>query len=1250
MAAAVWLPAAVARAQVGSTTDIITGKVSGPPPGNQPIAGAEVIVTSIDTHISRTRTTNGDGRYTVVFPDGGGEYRVEIRAIGFTPSEAVIQRQADEDRLVANIQLSSAVHTLATVTTSGRRAAGPDPANAGSTGMTLTPSQIYKLPIDGNDLATLATLSPGVVGLGATDTSTTAFSVAGQRQSLNATTVDGLSFAGASVPTEAVRNIRVVTNSYDVSRGQFTGGQIATTTRGGTNDVAGSFGLTLRNDNFAFGTLGPPTFGQLRNQFQFSGGLGGPIVHDRVFSFTAAMVNHRYDNLVSLINANPATLGPLGISQDTAAAFVNQVNKLGLPLTNASVPSVRGVTNVVAFQRFDWLISDDETLTLRGDYRATAQDGSRVSVFSIPTAGTANATGAGGLMLALTSHLGDATINDLRTYITHQQTSLDPYLRLPNGRVTMVPELADSDATEQLGYGVSSLTFGGSSALPQSTFNDYVEATDELSIIPGEGSHRLKLGGLVNIARFGQTITPNQEGVYTYNTFGQFLADSPATYTREFNIQNTNARSLNAAAYIGDAWRSGPLQVTYGARLEGSEYGGAPAFNPAIDTLFHRNTNDWPSELHASPRVGFTWFVGQGGGGGGGGRGGGGGGGGGGGRTPAFMIVRGGFGEFRAPTPQSLFSSLQSQNGAAETQLVCVGPQVPLPNWSGFYDGSADPPSTCNGGAFPADTLGIGARNAVTTFAPDFEAPRAWRGSLGVQRRLFQRLTVSVDGTYARGVSLFGVSDLNLDTVPKFRLANEINRPVYALPGEIDPATGGAAFGASRVYQQYGQVLSLNSNLQSDTRQVTASVNGFTDRGMLYSLAYTYSRVRDQSSFAGGSAVFGFSAPTTAGNPNVVPFGTSDLQREHQFVGTITYPLSPLVEVTAVAQLLSGAPYTPMVNGDVNGDGSNDDRAFVFSPYSAATNPAIAAAMRTLLTTGPERIRDCLSSQLGQIATRNSCFGPWSTSLNWQINIRPATLGLDRRLTIQIQVVNTLTGLDLLFHGPNHLEGWGQPFAPDRTLLTVTGFNSATAEYTYAVNTHFGRPGALQAYGQPFLFVLGGRLNVGPPDAVQQLRGFFGGGRGGGGGPGGPGGAGGAGGAQNASRQDLSDQIVDRFTSRLPNPFDQIIALKDSLALTSDQLTKLQGSSQVFHTRVDSVAASARTELKKLGANIDATTMFGIMRRQFGVVRDVMRHALDEAQQELTPDQWVKLPDSIRTPQQGRGGRGGPGGGRPPGQ
>ena len=104
-----------------------------------------------------------------------------------------------------------------------------------------------------------------------------------------------------------------------------------------------------------------------------------------------------------------------------------------------------------------------------------------------------------------------------------------------------------------------------------------------------------------------------------------------------------------------------------------------------------------------------------------------------------------------------------------------------------------------------------------------------------------------------------------------------------------------------------------------------------------------------------------------------------------------------------------------------------------------------------------------LRSQLDEIAGRNSCFGPWTTSLNWQLNIRPNLAGLDRRLTISFLVLNSLTGLDLLFHGPNHLAGWGQPASPDPVLLSITGFNQASLEYNYAVNTHFGQPSSLQA-------------------------------------------------------------------------------------------------------------------------------------------------------------------------------------------
>ena len=84
-----------------------------------------------------------------------------------------------------------------------------------------------------------------------------------------------------------------------------------------------------------------------------------------------------------------------------------------------------------------------------------------------------------------------------------------------------------------------------------------------------------------------------------------------------------------------------------------------------------------------------------------------GGGGGGGGFRQALMIVRGGFGEFRAPTPQSLFSSLQSQNGEfnAETQLYCVGPQVPTPDWEGFANGEGSP-TDLHRGRFPRRHVG----------------------------------------------------------------------------------------------------------------------------------------------------------------------------------------------------------------------------------------------------------------------------------------------------------------------------------------------------------------------------------------------------------------------------------------------------------------------------------------------------------------------------------------------------------------
>jgi hypothetical protein len=56
-----------------------------------------------------------------------------------------------------------------------------------------------------------------------------------------------------------VRGTRVITNTFDVARGQFSGGQVASTTRGGTNNlyVGGTYNLRARSSSGAPTTPAP---------------------------------------------------------------------------------------------------------------------------------------------------------------------------------------------------------------------------------------------------------------------------------------------------------------------------------------------------------------------------------------------------------------------------------------------------------------------------------------------------------------------------------------------------------------------------------------------------------------------------------------------------------------------------------------------------------------------------------------------------------------------------------------------------------------------------------------------------------------------------------------------------------------------------------------------------------------------------------------------------------------------------------
>jgi len=1234
-----------ARAQVGSTTDIIMGTVTGP--DNNPVVGARVEVKSIETGITRRKTTNDKGEYSIIFPDGGGSYELHVTFIGYGPYTTNVNRQSDEDRLVANVRLTRAPQVLAAVQVRARNdnGAANDRPTAGSTERNLTPAQLDRLPIDKGDLASIAALAPGVIGTSATDTTVASFSVGGQPTNQNQITLDGLSFGSGSVPSEAVRSTRVITSTYDVSRGQFTGGQVASTTRGGTNNIQGVFTYALRDPELEFVDESSATFGQKYQQNSLSFGVGGPIKEDEAFIFGAASVSRRTNPLSSLLAANELTLGRLGASPDSVARFLTRLNTMGVRATLPGIPDERLADNASAITRFDWSLGDLHTLTIRGDWRGSLQDGTRISAMAVPTTGGNLKTMGGGVMATLTSHL-NGFINEARVYQSSDHQNTDPYLIAPDGRVTVASQLADGTQS------VTSLQFGGNPALPQETRSRLFEASDEVSWVSRGGAHRVKLGGLFNADRSSVGAIANRYGTYFYNSLAEFEANRPSQFTRTISGHDRLAGSNNVAIYLGDAWRqSTAFQATYGLRLEDTRFPRDPEYNPEVETLFGRRTDHSPSELHLSPRVGFTLFVGAPGrgnqngqnGGGQGGRGGGGGGGGNfGGFNAQSWIVRGGVGEFRGRISSNLVANAVDATGlvGGQSTLTCIGAAVPTPDWTQYVGDPASIPTQCaDVPGQPVVTPIANQRRNVTTFATDFGAPKVWRGSLGASRRFFDRYNFSVDGSVAYGLNQTGSHDLNLDASPKFTVGGENGRPNYSPAAAIIPTTGATTIASSRLHPEYGSVNEITSAFRSLSSQVTLSVGGVTMQGITLNGSYTFLRSRDQQNGFGGAGGGGggFGGASTAGDPNVVSWGTSDLERRHSLLGTITFPARSWVDITAIGRITAGQHYTPIVGGDVNGDGSRNDRAFIFDP-AVTTDTVIANGISRVLANSPERVSSCLRAQLGNVASRNSCSAPWSPSLDLQMNFRPDALGLARRLTLSLQLQNALVGFDQLLHGDN-LHGWGQPVVPDRTLLYVRGFDPATQTFKYQVNEHFGvANGQNSAYRVPFQIGLQGRLSVGQDPARQQIGRVFGGG--------GPGG-------------NSAEAFKARLSRLVPNPFLATIALDDSLklALTPEQKTKLKALSDTIAPIADKLAGEIAEVLAQAGTSPDPRVIGVKVQGKTAEARAHGEKAMADLKAVLTPEQWAKLPDSVKTLPAGRGfgdagegggGGGGGRGGRPP--
>lgn len=1202
-------------AQIGATTDIITGVVLGL--DGLPAENALVEATALETEITRTARTDADGRYTILFPDGGGQYRVTIRVIGAAPQTATLVRYADDDRLVWNVRMHRPQFRLEDIEIRARRTPvrSPDPPTPGSIERAFTPDMIARLPLDAADLNVLATLVPGVVGIAGTDSTAAAFSVMGQRPDANAVTLDGMSFTSGEIPAEGLRNVRVAGSTYDVSRGRFSGGMVAATSRGGSNRFQGAFRYGLQDEALSFETGEQSPFSSAFTQHQLSGGAGGPVIRDRLFFYVSGQARLRTDPLPTLSSGTATDLQRLGVHADSVARLVSIVDHLGAsPVVPIDVTN-RSNEMVSTLVRIDYLASNTHTLTLRGDWRGRGQEPFGQWTTALPETGGTQSMIGGGAAASLTSQLGVDVINELRAYVSRTSHQGDPYQLLPQGRVLVGSRLEDGTTAQ------STLTFGGNARLPYSSRSDLLEVSDEISWLPGGVTHRYKLGGTLTVQRASDLADVNALGTFTYFSLADLEADVPASFTRTLSAGQRQSTSVEYGLYAGDVWRmSRRLQVSYGIRLERMTLTGAPSYNQALDKAFGVRTDQWPSETDLSPRVGFTWTLG------------------GGFMQQPDLVVRGGLGKFRSGVSLPLASQTQQANGSANEEFVisCTGAAVPLPDWESY---AADPSTIPESCVFSLPSLPSGAPNAAV-FAGNFGASKAWRASFGVQRNLTTLFRLSVDAAYARGFDQYGFRDLNLATDGGFTLDAEGGRPVFVAPEAIDAATGAMSLADSRRHPSFGEVLAIGSDLESESAQVTVSLGGITRGGIIFNTSYAWSPARDQSSqsvrISGGRG--GLFGATTAGDPNHPDWGTSDFSRTHSFLTTISYPFGPSLEITGIGRLTSGAPYTPVVEGDINGDGARNDRAFVVAPDATDTPPDMASAMTTLLAHTSAGARDCLERQFGKIAERNSCRGPWSASLDLQINYRPRFLGLNGRVSMSLATQNLLRGIDELIHGSEGARGWGDPGRPDPTLLVVTGFDPVAREFLYAVNERFGATSTnARPLRTPFQVGLQLRVSLGADRAqgmLDRMRGAAGPGmRGGGrsqGGP--PGGMPGMGGRGFEAAELAPNDFVERFRTLVRNPAEVALEMADSLELTAEQITHLSAIRDSIALATDSMANPLQDDMAAAGEG-DPRALIQIIRPWLQTARDQAARSREMVREVLTAAQWMRLPDAVRAEQ-----------------
>ncbi len=1077
------LAAAPAFAQ--STSSGVGGLVTSG--SGQPVAGAEVTITHVESGTVSRATTDATGRWNSRGLRVGGPYTITITKPGEgTKTEDNVYLALNQVSTV-NAELAGDVTTLGAVQVTGVSGGSVvfSATNMGA-GTSVDRQVIDALPSMNGNIQDFMRLDPRVTF---TDRASGSMTAGGQNPRFNKITIDGVSASdtfgleGNNMPTmrqpvsmEAIEAIDINLSNYDVSLSGAAGASVNAVTKSGTNEFHGSIYGTFRDGDW-FGdypariagsttdVTGLP-FDEYSKESTWGVTLGGPIVKDTLFFFAnyEKMKQSDIGPAGQSLGTNPLDAGTV----DFTAADLAEVQRIASERWgfDAGGMSGSGDTELEEYAlKLDWNINENHRANLR--YSKLEQNRIR------PEAPTASVLSLSSNWFnhvkTVESYVGQLFSDWSDTFSTEFKVSYRDYSAIrvsPTTAPTIQVYFDDGIANgNDNPIGTNNNSFSGLDAIRLGTERSSPGNTllTETWSYYGAGvwtvgDHDIKFGAEYSENEIYNFFLQDFWGNYSFyvprvngaSDFGNLIRGQYFDYDLQTNPTDPDAiaaryKNKNTGLFLQDTWYVNTnLTLTFGLRADKPDASPNPPYNACFAAAPGTanaacgagytggfgidNSNTYNGDFIVQPRFGFNYTFDW--------------------ERPAQL--RGGVGLFQGDAPQVWVGNAYSSTGM---------------NYISFQNTTAwqTVPFSADGLNQNVPPGGSGVRN-VNAISDDFELPSVWKANLAID------VETPWWGTVASAELL--LTDVNnglfyrtLNVGPGY--IGPDGRVLYWNPNSPRPfgnttSTGGIQGNGARYNRNayFGDVFLLENTNKGKGQQLTVSLSKpFTDDSdWSWTLGYTYTQAEEVGALTSSTAGSGFGSQYGF-SINEPSSSTARYEIRDRFSGALNWSHKffgdNATQVGLFYEGRSGRPYSYIFTGDANGDNRTFNDLFyvpagpgdvLFGSMSATgaftPNAAMEQAFWSWMAENPE-----LARYRGTYAPENAFRAGWVNTFDIRISQElPGFFeGHKSKVWLDIQNVGNLINKDW-----GHIVDYG--FNANQAVAQLVGIYDGKYVYGYRGN------------------------------------------------------------------------------------------------------------------------------------------------------------------------------------------------------